>query len=238
MLYLIGLGLNKEGFSYEAINAIKNCRKIYLENYTVEFPYTKDDIQELIQKKILEADRSFVESDNLIKEAKEQNVALLIYGAPLMATTHISLIELAKKSGISTRIIHSASVLDAVAETGLQTYKFGKITSMPKFQKNFEPTSFIEVLKQNQSIEAHSLILVDIGLNLKDALNQLKKSCKKENFKLDKIVLCERLGMKDFKIYYGTIEKLNKKQIKAPFCIIMPSKLHFLEKEILERFSI
>jgi diphthine synthase len=236
MLYLIGLGLNKEGFSYEAINAIKNCRKIYLENYTVELPYTKDEIQELIQKKIADADRNFVESEQLIKEAKEQNVALLVYGNPLMATTHISLIEEARKEKIQTRIIHASSVLDAVAETGLQIYKFGKTTSIPSWKKNFEPTSFIEIIKQNQSIDAHSLILVDVGMSLKDALDELKKSCTKENFKLEKIVLCSRLGTKDSKVYYDKLNNLKKKEILSPFCIVIPSKLHFLEKEILERW--
>jgi len=49
----------------------------------------------------------------------------------LTATTHISLIEEAKRCGVKYKIIYNASILDAVAETGLQLYKFGKVTSMP-----------------------------------------------------------------------------------------------------------
>ena len=41
MLYLIGLGLNEKGISLEGLEVIKKCRKVYLEEYTVNFPYKK-----------------------------------------------------------------------------------------------------------------------------------------------------------------------------------------------------
>ena len=40
MLYIIGLGLNVKGITKEGLDAIKRCKKVYLENYTVDFPYT------------------------------------------------------------------------------------------------------------------------------------------------------------------------------------------------------
>ena len=39
MFYLIGLGLNEKGYSREAYDAITKCKKIYVDNYTIEFPY-------------------------------------------------------------------------------------------------------------------------------------------------------------------------------------------------------
>src|SRR3989344_5138084 len=162
MLYLIGLGLNEEGFSFEAFNAVKNSRKVYLESYTVEFPYNIELLEERLEKKVKKVDRSFVENgvENLIREAKEINIALLIYGSPLMATTHISIIDECKKKRIPYRIVNGASILDAIGETGLSLYKFGKIASLPFH----EADSFIDLVKENLSINAHTLILVDIGM--------------------------------------------------------------------------
>jgi len=48
------------------------------------------------------------------------------------------------------------------------------------------------------------------------------------------IIVCSRLGTNDKKIVYGNIEDLKNEKIKAPFCIIIPSELHFLEEEALE----
>ena len=135
------------------------------------------------------ADRKFVESLEIIDEAQKMDVALLIYGSPLTATTHITLLQEAKASKIKYKVIYNASILDAIAETGLQLYKFGKIASMPAWKKNYEPDSFIEVVKENKSIKAHSLILIDIGLDFQNTLKQLEISSKKHDLKLKKIIL-------------------------------------------------
>jgi diphthine synthase len=231
MLYLIGLGLNKYGISKQGIDAINKCSKIYLENYTVNFPYSEKELEEVIGKKIISIGRDIVETDKLIKEAKKEDICLLIYGSPLTATTHISLIEDAKKNKVKYEIVYNGSIFDAIAETGLQIYKFGKITSMPKWSKSFKPTSFMEIVKQNKTIDAHSLILIDIGLELKDCLEELKEST--EEYELGKIILCSQLGTKDSKIFYKKIEELKKLDVKKPYCIIIPAKLHFLEEEVL-----
>ncbi len=232
MLYLIGLGLNERGISKEGILALEKCKKIYLESYTVDFPYKTSDLN-LGKKKIIKLGRNEVESERLIKEAKSINVALLVYGSPLFATTHISLILDAKKENVKTKIIYSASVFDAIAETGLQLYKFGKTVSMPK-----QEASFLEYVRENQKINAHSLILVDIGLIFQDVLKRLEEVAKKEGVRLDKIVVCSRLGTKESKICYNSIGKLKNKGIKTPFCFIIPGEMHFLEKEALERLEI
>jgi diphthine synthase len=236
MLYLIGLGLNEEGISLEGISAIKKCKKIYLENYTVDFPYSTNNLEKKIGKKIISVDREFIEDFKFMEEAKKENVALLIYGSPLTATTHISIIEEAKKRKIGYKVIYGASIFDAIAETGLQIYKFGKITSIPKWQKNFTPTSFMEIVKENKKINAHSLLLIDIGLELKDALDELEKSAKDMKIKIEKILICSNLGTKDKKIIYDVIPKLKDNEVKKPYCIIIPGKLHLVEQEVLAEF--
>jgi diphthine synthase len=235
MLYIIGLGLNDNSVSLEGLEAVKKCKKVYLDSYTVDFPYSADKLEKAIKKKIISAGREVLESNRLVKEAKKENIALLVYGSPLTATTHISLIQEAEKSRIKYEVIYNASVLDAIAETGLQIYKFGKIASMPKWEKGYKPKSFIEIVRQNQSIEAHSLILIDIGLELKEAIEELEESAEEYNLKIDKILVCSRMGTKDRKIIFKYIDDLKKIKIKKPYCIIIPSKLHFMEKEILDK---
>ncbi|MAG02577.1 diphthine synthase [Candidatus Pacearchaeota archaeon] len=234
MLYLIGLGLNEKSISLEAKEAVKKCKKIYLETYTVNFPYKINTLDKSIGKKITSLKRDRVESNNLVKEAKKQDISLLIYGSPFFATTHMSLIEECKKTKTRYKIIYNASIFDAIAETGLQLYKFGKISSMPKWEKSYQPSSFLNYIKENKKINAHSLILIDPELNLRDALNQLESSAKEKNIKLNKIIIASNLGTKKGKIYYDTPPKLKSKKTDSPFCLIIPGKMHFLEEEVIK----
>ncbi|MEM3091345.1 MAG: diphthine synthase [Candidatus Pacearchaeota archaeon] len=238
MLYLIGLGLNKKGISYEALSYIKRCKKVYLENYTVSFPYPLKNLERVIGRKIKPIDRDFVENMYFLSEAKKVNIAILVYGDPLFATTHISMIQEAKKLKVGVKIFHAASIFDFLGETGLQLYKFGKITSIPNWKKNYEPTSFLNTIKENQQIGAHSLILIDIDLTFHDVLNKLEQFFKNSEIQYDKIIICSKMGSKEQKIVYGDFEKIKKlKNIKNPFCFVIPGKLHFFEKEFLENFK-
>ncbi len=238
MLYLIGLGLNLNSASKEAREILKKCRKVYLENYTVDFPYDIKELEGVLKRDIVSADRSFVESLKIVSEASKENVALLVYGSPLTATTHITILEECKKKNVECRILYNASVLDAVAETGLQLYKFGKITSMPKWQKSFEPDSFMEIVKENSKIGAHSLILIDIGLAFPDALNELEQAAKNHKIKIGKFAVCSRLGTSEEKIIYGSMKELSNAEVKAPFCFAIPGKMHFVEEEVLKSFGL
>lgn len=235
MLHLIGLGLNERSITLEGVDIAKKCSKIYLENYTINFPYDKKELEHLFGKKIEDASRDFVESEEIVVEAKKNDIGLLVYGDPLIATTHISLIQSCKEKKIKCKVIHSASILDAISETGLQIYKFGKITSMPAWnqEKHFTPESFVEILNENKSIGAHTIILIDIGLNFKKALEQLSIVIQNKNIELKKIIVCSNLGTSKKKIIYDSIEKLKKEKIEWPYCIIVPGKLHFVEEDVL-----
>ena len=236
MLYIIGIGLNPQGITKEGMLALDSCNKVFLEGYTVDFPYDIEDLH-LGKKKIEILGRKEVESNFLIKEAKSKKVALLVYGSPLFATTHMTLVRDAQEQGTRVKVIYSASIFDALAGTGLQLYKFGKITSMPAWKENYNPDSFMDVVKDNKSIKAHSLILSDIGLGFKRAINQFEKAVKNKKIKLDKIIVCSQMGTEDSKVYYDNIENLKNQKIRMPFCIIIPEDLHFMEKEVLEEAS-
>ncbi len=238
MLYLIGLGLDEKSLSKEAIEIIKRCKKVYLDNYTVDFPYTHQELIDEIGKKVISADREKVENLEIVGEAKKMDIALLVYGSPLTATTHITLIEEAILSGIKYRVINNASILDAVAETGFQIYKFGKIASMPAWKKSYEPDSFMDIVKENKSIKAHTLLLIDIGLHIKQAIEQLEKAAANKGVKLDRLVICQCMGTKRQKILYRELEEIKGYTgVQKPYCIIIPGELHFVEKNMLEAYK-
>lgn len=233
MLYLIGLGLNEKGYSREAYDAIQKADEIYVDTYTIEFPYNLSELmKQFKRKKFIPAGREFVEGMGFLNKAKKENIGLLVYGSPLVATTHSVIIKEALAKKIKIKIIHAGSILDAVAETGLQAYKFGRTTSLP----NFPADSYMDVVKENLKQKAHTLILVDIGLKFQAALERLEEDSKNKKIKLNKIIVCERLGLKDSNIYYNNSNKLKSKRVKAPFCFIIPGKFHFLEEEFLRNF--
>jgi len=238
MLYIIGLGLDRRGISQHGLEVLKRCKKVYLENYTVDFPYTKQDLGEIIEKDIISVDRDFVESLSFVDEASRKDVALLVYGSPLSATTHITIVDECKKSGVKCKVLYAASVFDAVAGTGLQLYKFGKVASMPAWKENYTPDSFMEIVKENQSIKAHSLILIDIGLDISIAFEQLKEAAAKHKIPLKKMVLCQALGTGKSKVFYKTLKELEEfTSVRKPYCFIIPGGLHFAEKEFLNGFE-
>jgi diphthamide biosynthesis methyltransferase len=74
-------------------------------------------------------------------------------------------------------------------------------------------------------------------MKFRDALKKLEEAAKKKKLGVEKIVVCSRLGTRDSKIVYGTFNELEDKEISAPFCFIIPGKLHFMEKEVLESFN-
>jgi len=236
MLYLIGIGLDKKDISLRALEAIKKCKFVYLDVYTNVFHYRINDIEKIIGKKIIKASRQLIEeSDEIIKDAKKQNVALLVSGDPLIATTHVDLMLRAEKEKIPVKIIHAPSIFTAISETGLQIYKFGKTASIPKWTSSFKPESFFEIIQANQKINAHTLVLIDIGMPVNEALSQLSEVSKKRKAKLKEIIVCERIGTDEGKISIGKIENLMKRKFRLPACLIIPSELHFLEKEALEK---
>jgi diphthine synthase len=65
---------------------------------------------------VLLADRTMVEqgSDAIIDEARDKVVSFLVVGDPLGATTHTDLVLRAVEKNIPYKIIHNASILNAI----------------------------------------------------------------------------------------------------------------------------
>lgn len=235
--HLVGLGLDYTSISSQINGRIKSFDKIYLESYTIEFPYNIRDLEEFLEVNIEPVTREQVESESILSEAKDKEILLLVYGDPFSATTHHQLILSCIKNNIPYSIGHNASIINSVAETGLSLYKFGKVCSMPAWKKGFRPTSFLGYVEENLSIGAHSLILVDIGLDYLFAVDQLLESLRERKQTIERIVICSRIGTRDKKIYFTSLDEMKSlSDIKSPYCFIIPSKLHFMEEDFLNMF--
>lgn len=68
------------------------------------------------------ADRDLVEqgSEEILKDAATKDIALLVVGDPFSATTHTDLFLRAKQTEIPCKVVHNASIINAVGCCGLQ----------------------------------------------------------------------------------------------------------------------
>jgi diphthine synthase len=164
----------------------------------------------------------------------------------LCATTHWDILQRAKEQKIKTEVIHNASIINAIGATGLQVYKFGKTTSIPFPRENYEPETFYKVIKENKSIGAHTLILLDLDpehdkfMSVNEAIEILRKieRNKKEGVFMPKdwCVGVARLGATDQKIVAGTVTQVSDADFgTAPHALIVPGNLHFMEEDALKQ---
>ncbi|MFH1474131.1 MAG: diphthine synthase [Candidatus Aenigmatarchaeota archaeon] len=239
MLYLIGLGLNDErDLSLKAVEIAKKC-DCYAELYTSVWQGSVEGLEEVIGKSVKLLKRKDMEenSEALVEEAKEKDIAIFVPGDPLSATTHIDLVYQAKLRKIPVKVIHNASIVSAVGEIGLQLYKFGKIATIPMSGKmeNVKKT-----VKGNKKLKLHTLLLLDIdrvvniNLRISDALKLLLKAKLVKN--LDNLAVLSRAGGES-EVFYDTVKNLMAKSIDLPAVIVIPGRLHFREKDFLELFQ-
>ena len=240
MLYIIGLGLHDErDLTLKALDILQKCHKIYAEFYTNIWQGDITKLEKMIKNNIIILEREKVESEFLIKESNSQDIALLVPGDPLSATTHFELIALARQNNIKYEIIHAPSIYTAIAETGLQLYKFGRSTTLPRMQKGFEPTSPYDVIQSNKKLGYHTLVLLDIGMTAIEGLQNLIKLEERLGKNIistkDNAIICTKLGGGG-KIIYNTIENLIKSNTtETPAVIIIPGNMNFKEEEYLKQ---
>src|SRR3989338_7844951 len=190
-LTCIGIGLSDElDITVKGWEAVKDADVVYLECYTSILQVKIEKLEEFYNKKIIKATRDLVENkaeQTILKDAKTKKVVFLIVGDIFGATTHVDLVQRAKEKNIEVKYIHNASILTAVGETGLELYKFGKVTSIPFENKNVETP--IEVFKNNCKNELHTLFLLDLDpvknrfMSVKDAIEYLIKNNINKNLK-------------------------------------------------------
>jgi diphthine synthase len=250
-LYIIGIGLSDANdITLKGLETVKKCSRIFLESYTSVMQCPVAELEKVYGKNITLANRTLVESkaEEIIIPAKDSDVAFLVMGDPLVATTHIDLFLRAKKEGVEIKIIHNASIVSAIGATGLQVYKFGKTASIPFSQGNYMPETPYNILQENQKNSAHTLLLLDLKpeenkfMTIADAISYLLKieeRSKKSVFTESTLCIgCARIGSSSQKISVGTAKELLKVDFGAPVhALIVPGKLHFLEEEALKEMA-
>jgi len=252
MLSLIGLGLNDEkDLTLRGIEEAKSADKVYLDLYTGIWNGNLKNLEKIIGKKIEHVNRAELEdnSKKIIDEAKNKKVAILVQGDPLVATTHTSLILEARKNKIKTKIIHNASIVSAIAETGLHIYKFGPTVTIPfpEKTKGQLPESVYEIIKANKERGLHTLCLLDVVTEkeknarcmtpdeaMKILLELEDKKRKNVFTKETEIVIFEKVG-NGSNPKFDKIKNLMKEKFDVPAVLIILGKMHFTEKEFLEK---
>ncbi|KAA0202661.1 hypothetical protein HAZT_HAZT005544, partial [Hyalella azteca] len=127
-------------------------------------------------RKILIADREQVEvgAGDLLQSADVQDVALLVVGDPLSATTHSDLMLRAQALGIPVQVLSNASVLTSAATTGLKLERLGEVVSIPYWEENWQPESFYDKICTNLKHGLHTLCLLDIKVKEQTVENIIK----------------------------------------------------------------
>ena len=246
-LALIGMGLHDEnGLTLRGLNAAKKADTLYAEFYTSIMPgFSVNQLQRLVGKEVKILTRKELEEDaerTILSDARTARVALLTPGDPMSATTHVGLVLSARKLGIPTVLIHSASIVTAAAGvTGLEVYKFGRTVTIPSPRTNPLPESVYEFIRDNLRVGLHTLALLDIqnGLTIPDAIRILLKleEIKDAGVVRDDslMVALARVEAPDCIVRADKAGNLTRADFgKPPYSIILPGKLHFVEAEALQ----
>uniref|UniRef100_A0A674GMC5 diphthine methyl ester synthase n=1 Tax=Taeniopygia guttata TaxID=59729 RepID=A0A674GMC5_TAEGU len=257
MLYLVGLGLgDAEDITVKGLQAVRRCRRVYLEAYTSVLTVGKEALEEFYGKELILADREMVEqeADSLLKEADVCDVAFLVVGDPFGATTHSDLVLRAVKLGIPYKVIHNASIMNAVGCCGLQLYNFGETVSIVFWTDTWKPESFFDKIEKNRQNGMHTLCLLGRKIyepprymSVNQAAEQLLAIIQKRRLQGEKPEITEnticvglaRVGALDEKIASGTLQQMSTVELGAPLhSLIVTGTMHPLELEMLKLFSV
>jgi diphthine methyl ester synthase len=267
VFYVIGLGLGDEkDITVRGLEIVKKCSRVYLEYYTSILGIDNQALSEYYGRPVVLADRTKVENeaDSMYMGADKEDVAFLVVGDALCATTHTDLMLRVKQLGIKVEVVHNTSIMGAVASCGLQLYQFGYTVSIPLFEGEWRPDSFYDRIKYNQGGGMHTLCLLDIKVKEPDfesmcmgkmrflpprfmtvntAIHQLLEV---EDKRGDGVVTEDhlacglaRLGQPTQLIVYGTLKQLLEVDFGPPLhSLALCGEMHPLETDVLEQFRV
>ena len=250
-LVFVGLGLfDEKDITLKGIEAVKAADVVFAEFYTSALRGTTvPTLQLLVGKPIKVLARNDLEQGaEVLDAARNGNVALLVPGDPMAATTHVQLRLRAHEAGIPTRIIHGPSIISAAAGIlGLQSYKFGRTTTVPFTTEVFHPASPLDVIEENLRRGLHTLVLLDLKeggefLTAQEAIRNLlglTKGRGRAAFSKNTLVcVLSQVGSDRPRISSGKAGDMATRDLGPPLhCIVVPGKLHFLEAEALVKLA-
>lgn len=153
-----------QDITLRGLNAVRASATVYIEAYTSILSVPKERLEEAWGVKIELAPRELCEShiEPILERSRNEDISLLVVGDPFGATTHCDLLSRAKTLGIPHKVIHNASIMNAIGCCGLQLYRFGETVSLCFFTSTWKPDSFYDKILQNSKAGLHTLALLDI----------------------------------------------------------------------------
>jgi diphthine synthase len=264
MLTLIGLGLcDGLDITLRGKETVEMAQHVYIESYTSLLQCDHERLEEQLGCTIIRLNRAAVELDidKVLRQAQGSDVVILVIGDVFGATTHTDLFLRARELGIDVHVIHNTSIMNAIGSVGLELYRFGRTVSIPYWQPGsegseasleqrtptsarFEPTSFLDGIKENHDRRLHTLCLLDIKadegkfMSVAEGLDHLQRA---ENVRKHGIISddalavgCARIGCPDQMIVAAPVALLKQREFgPPPHCIIIPGKLHHIEEQML-----
>jgi diphthine synthase len=248
MLHLVGTGLSEKGISTEGIEACERCSKLYIERYTSIITDAKlRFLESLFGKNITELRRTDMEenSKKLLDEAGRSDIAVLVGGDPLIATTHKILAIKASELGIPIRTYSAASVISvAMGQSGLDFYRFGPIITVPAWSEHYKPTAFCSTIRENMARNLHSILLLDYkseeqrSLNPKEAIQTLLDAQGAQTAQAlsshTMLIIIKDAGLATEKRLFTSMGDAARIEEKGLFTIIIPAKPTEIEQELIQ----
>ncbi|KAH7165570.1 tetrapyrrole methylase [Dactylonectria macrodidyma] len=270
MLYLVGLGLSDEtDITVKGLEIAKNASRVYLEAYTSILLVDQSILEAYYGRSIIVADREMVESnsDEILRNAQNEDVAFLVVGDPFGATTHTDLVLRARELEIPVRTVPNASIMSGIGACGLQLYNFGQTVSMVFFTETWKPASFYDRIKENRDIGLHTLVLVDIKVKEQSLENmargrliyepprymtvgqcaqqmlEIEDERKEAVYTKDSLAIgAARVGGKTEKFVAGTLEELcsTDDELGPPLhsLVLLGRRTHELEHDYVRQFAV
>ena len=248
MLYLVGIGLSNFDIPVGLAELCRRC-EVYVDRYTTFIDEKKFiHLTSLIGREPIELSRAAMEENikEILKKAKEKDVAILIGGDPLVATTHKIMYIGARKAGVPVKTMHASSGISALlGESGLDFYRFGQICTISRWSEHYTPVSFYETIQRNRKANLHSLVLLDYdpvrnsSLELREAVRILEEAEKKYggNIVNDNTVIfiMHKIGLDDQQKMMTTMREGKRLTFGVgPTAIIIPGELADVEKDVVE----
>ena len=253
-LWLIGLGPGDlDHITERARRVARGCSKRYLEGYTAVLPPAEEEKLESVVGPWERLMRDGVESpENMLEEAGESAVALLVVGDPMQATTHIDLEERCAEQGIGFQVIPglTATAL-AVSLSGLQSYRFGRQVTIPFSDGDYLPTSPFEMICRNKEAGMHTLALLYLdptGMGLesprpmtpREAVDHLVRMNKRSEGFDESVeewdgLLLSALGTEEESVVSGSMKSISKIERGHVHALIIAAEFSGMEAEAFER---
>lgn len=207
------------------------------------------------------------DSDEILRDAQNVDVAFLVVGDPFGATTHTDLVLRARELNIPVATVPNASIISGIGAAGLQLYNFGQTVSMVFFLDNWRPASFYDRVKENRSIGLHTLMLLDIKVKEQSLENIARGrkiyepprymtvgTCASQMLEIEEekgegvygpdslAIGAARVGGKTEKLVAGTLKELcDADDLLGPplhSMVLLGRRTHELEHEFVREFAI